>query len=129
VITFRGRAGWAVDRFLPYAFGGLAVGRADVARTTSVTGTKSVTTPAVLDAFGNVVIPPITTTNGLNLPRNPQSASRSVIAYGFTAGLGIDVDLLANVFLRAEWEYTGFANIDDVRVNINAVRAGIGVRF
>jgi hypothetical protein len=30
VITFRGRAGWAYDNFLPYVFGGLAVGRMDV---------------------------------------------------------------------------------------------------
>ena len=32
-MTFRGRAGWATGDFLPYAFGGLAVGRMDVSRT------------------------------------------------------------------------------------------------
>src|ERR1700716_4130483 len=38
-ITFRGRAGWATGDFLPYAFGGIAVGRMDVSRsvTSSVT--------------------------------------------------------------------------------------------
>src|SRR6202048_4747667 len=29
-ITFRGRAGWATGDFLPYVFGGIAVGRMDV---------------------------------------------------------------------------------------------------
>src|SRR5699024_4273364 len=29
-MTFRGRAGWATGDFLPYIFGGLAVGRMDV---------------------------------------------------------------------------------------------------
>src|ERR1700721_2336984 len=34
-VTFRGRAGWATGDFLPYVFGGLAVGRMDVTRTVS----------------------------------------------------------------------------------------------
>ena len=35
VVTFRGRAGWATGDFLPYIFGGLAVGRMDISRTVS----------------------------------------------------------------------------------------------
>jgi len=129
VLTARARAGWSYDRYLPYAFAGFAVGRADVSRITDVTGTKSTTTPAVLDAFGNVVIAPQTTTAALLLPRNPQSASESVIGYGFSLGLGIDICVFQNVFVRAEWEYTQFPNIDDVRVNLNSVHAGVGVKF
>ena len=34
-ITLRGRAGWAAGDFLPYVFGGVAVGRMDVQRTVS----------------------------------------------------------------------------------------------
>jgi outer membrane immunogenic protein len=127
VFTARARAGWAYDRYLPYVFGGLAVARADVMRTTSVTGTKSVTTPAV--TVGNVIIPASTSTGTLLLPRSPQTESRSLVAYGFTAGLGVDIAVLDNMFIRAEWEYTGFANVDDVLVNLNSVRAGVGVRF
>ena len=39
VVTLRGRAGWATGNFLPYLFGGVAVGRMDVSRsvTTDVT--------------------------------------------------------------------------------------------
>ena len=36
VVTFRGRAGWATGDFMPYMFGGLAVGRVDVARSATV---------------------------------------------------------------------------------------------
>ena len=32
IVTARARAGWAFDRFMPYGFAGLAVGRADVSR-------------------------------------------------------------------------------------------------
>jgi outer membrane immunogenic protein len=68
---------------LPYAFAGFAVGRADVSRITSVTGMKSTTTPAVFDAFGNVIVPPQTTTAALLLPRSPQSTSESTIVTDF----------------------------------------------
>ena len=37
VMTFRGRAGWICGDFLPYAFGGLAVGRLATSRSATVT--------------------------------------------------------------------------------------------
>src|SRR5882672_8190749 len=40
VVTFRGRAGWATGNFLPYVFGGLAVGRVDVSRSAIVSCDK-----------------------------------------------------------------------------------------
>jgi len=129
VLTARARAGWSYDRYLPYAFAGFTVGRADVSRVTSVSGTKSTTTPAVLDAFGNIIVPAQTVTGALILPRSPQSTSESIIGYGFSLGLGIDICLYQNLFLRAEWEYTQFPNIDDVRVNLNSVHAGLGLKF
>lgn len=48
---------------------------------------------------------------------------------GFTTGLGIDVAVLPNVFVRAEYEYVLFAPIGGVRASVNTARAGIGVRF
>jgi opacity protein-like surface antigen len=128
ILTARARFGWTVDRFLPYAFAGAAVGNAEVSRFASVTGTKTVTPPPTVDAFGNV-IPGTPVTNPLSLPRNPQSESRGVIAYGYTAGLGIDIGITANMFLRAEWEYVQFFAINDVRVNVNSAHAGIGLKF
>ena len=47
----------------------------------------------------------------------------------FTVGGGIDYAVLPNFFLRAEYEYMGFADIADMKVNVNTVRAGAGVKF
>src|SRR5438105_7483645 len=68
-ITFRGRAGWAAGNFLPYVFGGVAVGRMDVSRsvTSTVTRRDDVTTT---DFFGVT-----TTTIGPTLPVPAQSQS------------------------------------------------------
>ena len=41
-------------------------------------------------------------------------------------GLGVDVSILPNMFLRAEWEYVQFAPIHDIQVNINSARVGLG---
>src|SRR3954452_25633197 len=61
VVTFRGRAGWAGGNFLPYMFGGVAVGRTDVSRSSTVSYRLQddydvpVQTPVAIDALGNVI--------------------------------------------------------------------------
>ena len=62
-------------------------------------------------------------------PVSKTEAQSNAIAYGFAAGLGVDVSILPNVFLRAEWEYVQFAPIHDIQVNINSGRVGIGLKF
>jgi len=122
VVTARARAGWTFDRFMPYGFGGLAVGIVDVSRFATLAGsTKTVTSTAT---------PPVVTTGLLLLPRDPQSLSQSgLVAYGFAAGLGIEAQLMQNIFARAEWEFVEFPNINDIRVSMNSVRAAIGLKF
>jgi outer membrane immunogenic protein len=121
-MTLRGRAGWEAGQFLPYAFGGLAIGRADYSRSATV----SYTTQDKPDA----VVPPLTPDPPPNFSPVTKSESQSnAIAYGFAAGLGLDVAVLPNVFLRAEWEYVQFAPIHDIQVNFNTGRVGAGVRF
>ena len=130
IMTARARAGWTFDRLMPYGFVGLAVGRADITHSASVTGTKTTTTQPIFDPItGALIVGPISSTANLTLPRNPQSESKSQIAYGVSAGLGVEIGILPNVFLRGEWEYVSFANISDVRVQTNTVRAGIGLKF
>src|SRR3569623_1125011 len=48
---------------------------------------------------------------------------------GFEVGLGVDVALMPNVFLRAEYEYVLFGPIGDIRSGISTARAGVGIRF
>jgi hypothetical protein len=52
---------------------------------------------------------------------------RRIHPYGFSLGLGIDICVFQNLFVRVDWEYTQFPNIDDVRVNLNSVHAGVGL--
>ena len=46
-----------------------------------------------------------------------------------SAGLGMDVALLPNMFLRGEWEFVAFAAVGGIRSNINTGRVGVGVKF
>jgi outer membrane immunogenic protein len=110
--TFRGRAAYAYGCFLPYLFGGLALGNADISRTVRVTDAVSL---AALGPF---------------IPLQPLAADdarHNHLIYGYSAGLGVDINLIGGLFMRAEWEYVRFtANVD---TNINTVRAGLGYKF
>lgn len=57
------------------------------------------------------------------------SGQSNVYPVGFVWGLGMDVSLTPNVFLRGEWEQTIFSPEAGIRSRINTARAGIGVRF
>lgn len=113
--SLRLRAGYAMGNFLPYAFIGGAMGQANIARSVTVTAsyTPSSTTsdlPAIPDYRGSL------SDNG-----------GSHFIYGYSAGIGFDMMVTANVFLRGEYEYLRFtAPID---TTINAVRAGVGYKF
>lgn len=127
--TVRARAGWQTGQFLPYAFVGAAFGRADYARSATVSYTKVDKPDAQLPP-----IPPDPTTFFNTPPGSDPAGTKSdsqenAMAYGLAAGLGVDVSILPNVFLRAEWEYVKFAPIHDINVSINTGRVGIGVKF
>jgi outer membrane immunogenic protein len=105
--TIRGKAGWAYENIMPYAVIGLAVGRVITTRTATATGT-----PITLGA-------PFVTTEGDTTTR---------FNFGYSLGLGIDVLLLSNLFVRAEYDYTYLSSLVG-GININNVRAGAGVKF
>jgi outer membrane immunogenic protein len=126
VITFRGRAGWAAGDFLPYAFGGLAVGRMDIARTVSsnVTLTQGVTTTDILGNTNTVFGAP---SRIATQPQNQERTNNFVA--GWTAGLGLEYMVLGNLFVRGEWEYIKFMSVENTVVTMNSVHAGIGYKF
>ena len=115
--TFRARAGYAFGNFLPYAFGGLALGQADIVRTAFVgdfvTAGPGSTTPSNL--------------LGRQLNNTIEDGKYSHLIYGYTAGLGFDMAIVGGLFLRGEWEYIRFTS--QVDTSINTVRAGIGYKF
>jgi outer membrane immunogenic protein len=110
--TLRARAGYAWGVFLPYVFGGVALGRADIVRTARIFGNQFVAGP-----------PP------QNFPFDVSAtdAQNSHLIYGYSAGLGMDVMLISCLFLRAEWEYVRFTSSIDTTVN--TVKVGLGYRF
>jgi outer membrane immunogenic protein len=110
--TFRGRAAYAWGCFLPYMFGGFALANADISRSVTVN-----------DAIANAITGPFTALT----PLNATDAVHNHLIYGYTGGLGVDVNLVGGLFMRAEWEYIRFTT--QVDTSINTVRAGLGYKF
>jgi outer membrane immunogenic protein len=110
--TFRARAAYAWGCFLPYAFAGFALGNANITQSVLVTDAVSLT------RFGSFT---------QLAPLSADSAIHNHLIYGYTAGLGIDINLYAGLFMRAEWEYVRFTDIIDT--SINTVRVGLAYKF
>jgi outer membrane immunogenic protein len=107
--TLRARAGWALGNFLPYAFAGLALGRANI----NISETTTLVQPSPSATF---IFPGTNGTNGEWL-------------YGLTAGVGLDVALTPNIFLRAEYEYVQFQQVAGTVIELNTARLGAGFKF
>jgi opacity protein-like surface antigen len=110
--TFRVRGGYAYGCFLPYLFGGVALGNADISRSVFVQD--------------RVRLPPDPQSIAL-APLNAEEIVHNHLIYGYTAGLGVDINLVGGLFLRGEWEYIRFTSTVDT--SINTVRAGLGYKF
>src|SRR5205807_9067264 len=108
--VLRGRAGWAYENFRPYAMIGLAVGREEASRVTTVTGTPTPT------SLGTAFV-------------DTQGDSISRVPWGYSAGVGADVQLSSSVFLRAEYEFVQFLGVSTIRTHVSTVRGGAGFRF
>jgi opacity protein-like surface antigen len=108
------RAGYVWNSFMPYAFGGAAVGTATITRSARI--------------FGNSVN--VNAAPGFtNIPFDLSSvtAQHDHFVFGYMGGLGVDVMLWGGAFARLEWEYLRFtAPID---TSVNTVRAGLGYKF
>jgi outer membrane immunogenic protein len=100
------RAGYAFDSFLPYAFGGVSLGQADVSRSISISGQQ----------------------NGADFrTMTAAEVQNNHFIYGYAGGLGIDMMVYRGLFLRAEWEYLKFAA--PINTSTSTVRAGLGYKF
>jgi opacity protein-like surface antigen len=113
--TLRGRAGYVMGNFLPYVFGGFALGNANISRSVGV-----------LDVPTFASNPP----PAVVLPRaflSADEAQHNHLVYGYSAGVGVDVQLIGGLFARAEYEYVRFTS--SVDTSINTVRLGLGYKF
>jgi opacity protein-like surface antigen len=112
--TLRVRAGYAVGAFLPYLFGGIALGQADIVRSAHIYGVA--VNASAAPGFTNIPF-----------DYSKTEGQYSKLVYGYTAGAGVDINLIGGLFARAEWEYVRFTS--SVDTNINTVRAGLGYKF
>lgn len=110
--TIRGRAGYAMGVFLPYAFVGLALGNANISQSVQVNDYVSV---------------PGTGVGGYIPTLSVDSTQHNHLIYGYSAGLGVDVNLIGGLFARAEYEYVRFTSTVDT--SINTARVGLGYKF
>lgn len=112
--TVRARAAVSVENFLPYFMIGVAAGRANIARTATVSGIETVPTE-----------PPIVTPFSFT----ESEEKRGAFIFGWSIGGGLDAMVMPNVFLRAEYEFVAFSPLWGIKSNINTVRLGGGFKF
>jgi opacity protein-like surface antigen len=115
--TARIRLGWAMDNFMPYVTAGVAVGQFD----TNV----SVTTDWMVS---NGATPPVFT-SAVGYPQTLGGAKKGTWGFGMSLGGGVDVALTDNIFLRGEYLYTRFNDVNGITVGLNTARVAAGVKF
>jgi opacity protein-like surface antigen len=147
--TLRARAGYTMGAFMPFVTAGVAIGRADVsggvdirnasynvaereawliAREAFMAGTRAMPPAPLTSVRGYRSFDPFTGT-GTPIVERLERARRNAMSVGFTGGLGIDVAVTQNLFLRAEWQYIHFRDFAGVQASINNVRAAAGLKF
>jgi len=114
--SLRVRGGYAFGCFLPYLFGGVALGQANINRSANYTlfyqyvGSPSSPKPNIGPVSDSL-------TEGANAHFHLRLFRRARRRH----------DDICQLFLRAEWEYMRFTA--PVDTTINTVRAGIGYKF
>lgn len=114
--TARVRLGLAKGRFMPFVTFGGAAGRFN-SNQTVVSNWN----------FQRAGFGPFQTAVGF--PATSSDNRKNIYGYGLTGGVGVDVALTSNVFLRAEYQYVRFADVKGTTVDVNTIRAAGGVKF
>lgn len=118
--TARIRMGWAYGRIMPYATLGGAVGRFNTTSTILATNDITRTNPVtgLLEQGG-----------AAGYPLTVGETKRNVYGYGLAAGLGVDMALTENLFLRAEYQLIRFADVEGTTTTVNTARVAAGLKF
>ncbi|MGL4290728.1 MAG: outer membrane protein, partial [Phreatobacter sp.] len=110
-MTIRGRAGWDLGYFMPFATAGLAIGR----------GTESSQYTALACPGG---VPGCGSPTLVNL-----AWRRPVTVAGLAFGAGVDIRVARYLLLRAEYQGVSFPRFGTGPVTIHTARVGAGLRF
>jgi opacity protein-like surface antigen len=142
--TLRARAGYTYGSFMPYVTAGLAIARTSLNQTVGVQtfGFDVAAQRQAVETFidTGVVTPvpnygyvpgsfdPLT---GRGTPAAPvllTSRKRSTVI-GYAGGLGVDMALTPNFFLRGEYQFVHFNSFAGQALTINAIRGSAGIKF
>lgn len=118
--TLRITAGYVAGNFMPYAFFGPALGLTNTSVTATIAGEEYTS--------GTVG------TCSAKKPCYPFSLSSSDVfsnqlQYGYTAGLGVNIAITPNLFLRAEFEWDQFNLPPGILMSVTTGRVGAGLKF
>jgi outer membrane immunogenic protein len=92
--------------------------RADVVRAATVDFSRQ-----AFDDFGNPV--------GLPVPFLESRTDSKLSGYywAYSAGIGVDIEFMPRVFARLEYEALHIPDIQQMKVSIQTVRTGVGLKF
>jgi opacity protein-like surface antigen len=139
--SFRLRGGFAIENFLPYAFLGVALGQGSNAYAAIGTNSVWIEPQDIILNDGIVLTQPgywaAAATSGLYegqaLGRATTLVNKqihSVFWWGYTLGLGGEINITDNLFLRAEYAFVALdSGSKSGQPLINKVTGGIGLRF
>jgi outer membrane immunogenic protein len=143
--TLRGRMGYTAGGFMPFITAGLALGRVKTSNsaTVRVAGFDSVAyaawaasqstptplSPGTVNSYGYSFFDPNDLNGRIVGPGTTGATSKSSVAVGVAAGIGVDISITPNVFVRGEYQYIWFDDFNGFEFNVNTLRAGAGLRF
>lgn len=136
--TIRGRAGYAFGNFLPFVTGGLAVGRAVVAKSVDIrysgydqaafTANQANGTRNFVDNFGYSAFNPLNPAAS-RPATGTYGATKKVTVGGVALGAGVEYAITPNILLRGEYQFVLFNDFQGHKAELNTVRGGAAVKF
>ena len=117
--TARLRMGYAYGRIMPFATIGAAFGRFDAVST--------------IDADVRIVMNPgtasETSAQALGYPLRVGVARKDTWGFGMAFGGGVDWAITDNLFLRAEYQYIAFGEVEGTSTTVNTGRVAAALKF
>ena len=131
--SFRMRAGYIINNWLPYGFVGVALGSANYQITSCVFGQQDPTNIGAPTGCGQtqsfVSCATAAHPSCVNYSSPNSATGKDVLIYGLSAGGGVDYAFTQNIFARAEFEYIQFAPIANITAAQLNGRVGLGLKF